>query len=251
MPSAVCARAFAYCHTSAHILLHLSLPGPTHLPLDEYTPAVCPGIPVLMATSWDGLGKDARRLESDIDAKLALFARTTASLTSIRGPGLGGPATRISTATATGDGEFDSLPGCCACPLVATLVVSGARLLVLPWCLPARTSRWMTYSRGSGCGTLLLVRCRLAFYLCCLCTCYPACRWRLSFALVCCVWLCAGGTGDLLADMHACTCGLVVYCFLFLVTLPPSPRSRSATVCRRPQWQRRDRYLRRRRARSH
>jgi len=160
MQSALCARAFAYYRTSAHFLLHLSLPSPTHLPLDEATPAVCPGIPVLMATSWDGLGKDARRLESDIDAKLALFARTTASLTSIRGPGLGGPATGISTATATGDGEFDSLPGCCACQLVALFVVRGARVLVLTSCMPARASRWMAYSRGSGCGTLLLVRCR-------------------------------------------------------------------------------------------
>ncbi|KAK1858487.1 hypothetical protein I4F81_001089 [Pyropia yezoensis] len=57
-----------------------------------------------MATSWDGLGKDARRLEADIDAKLAAFGRATAALSSIRSTALGGPASGVSTATSLGDG---------------------------------------------------------------------------------------------------------------------------------------------------
>ncbi|GAB0492724.1 hypothetical protein MMPV_003993 [Pyropia vietnamensis] len=56
-----------------------------------------------MATSWDGLGKDARRLEADIDAKLAAFSRATAALSSIRSTALGAPASGVSTATASGD----------------------------------------------------------------------------------------------------------------------------------------------------
>ncbi|KAK1858488.1 hypothetical protein I4F81_001089 [Pyropia yezoensis] len=56
-----------------------------------------------MATSWDGLGKDARRLEADIDAKLAAFGRATAALSSIRSTALGGPASGVSTATSLGD----------------------------------------------------------------------------------------------------------------------------------------------------
>lgn len=93
-----------------------------------------------MATSWDGLGKDARRLEADIDAKLAAFGRATAALSSIRSTALGGPASGVSTATSLGDGEFFARP--------RVPVSAGLRraLLRLRWEL----LRWRQRGAASG-----------------------------------------------------------------------------------------------------
>lgn len=86
-----------------------SLPPPTPSPrrcVALAFPAAPGCAPSRMATSWDGLGKDARRLEADLDAKLAAYARSAAALSSIRSGGLGAPAVGLSTATASGDGKL-------------------------------------------------------------------------------------------------------------------------------------------------